>query len=734
MLNQAVHVNQHQDGEVETPMETDGHETPCDQVAGQDFYKTLRQYQLDLAEPAIEGLNTVLVSPTGTGKTHVAAFIIDQHLNKLEEQGKKGMVVFLVPTVMLAEQQKNKLNELIGSSKRGIASAVGRNIDVNCSLLSIMEQSEVCVTVMTADVLLNGLRETNPLNTVQLGKISLLVVDECHNTQKEHSYNKVMKLYLRQKMGKAGADTTVPQVVAMTATLGTGGVNTTDAAMDHVFQICANLDAKVIQPVTNDADLKKFLNVPEDIGPIIIQPRAKDPFRRVFEELMKKIEGKISGILKGKADLGGISVSPSCPRDTQNYENWVSNFLNECKKQRESLSHRQFQDVVACLQNLKEYNRALCIHRDVRAKDAMEYLRESIKELKFRSGECNEQLIKIFQESEQELESAKQTTEENPLLVKIKQLLVQQFTEDPKSGALLMTRTRPYTKALLEWIKEDELFQTLKLNPGRVTGDQDPSMTKSERDTTLQNFRERKHNILVTTNVLEEGTDLPACNLVIRHNYVPSETGHTQVKGRGRAKKSKSFLVALSESRNFKDQELSNRVKEEWAKKVLDRVQKTSQQEVERRIKELQTEQWKQMWLEEQEEQEAEAMGFSDDYLLLCAECDQVICSSANIVRFQDSKYVVTASDFRSKCQLSRWSKPNQIKQNEAFRGKLYCKSCRMDWGSWVTVDGQNLPVIKITGFLVKNVKTGEVTSHKKWKKVPFRVQDVNTVEMEFDI
>lgn len=54
------------------------------------------------------------------------------------------------------------------------------------------------------------------------------------------------------------------QVVAMTATLGTGGESTTDAAMEHVFQICANLDAKVIQPVTNDADLKKFLNVPED--------------------------------------------------------------------------------------------------------------------------------------------------------------------------------------------------------------------------------------------------------------------------------------------------------------------------------------------------------------------------------------------------------------------------------------------------------------------------------------
>ena len=57
--------------------------------------------------------------------------------------------------------------------------------------------------------------------------------------------------------------------------------------------------------------------------------------------------------LSGKSDLGEIKVSPSCPRDTQNYENWVSNFLNECKKERERLSGKQYQDVVACLENLK---------------------------------------------------------------------------------------------------------------------------------------------------------------------------------------------------------------------------------------------------------------------------------------------------------------------------------------------------------------------------------------------
>lgn len=71
------------------------------------------------------------------------------------------------------------------------------------------------------------------------------------------------------------------------------------------------------------------------------------------------------------------------------------------------------------------------------------------------------------------------------------------------------------------------------INP--VTDLKDAEAEHRKQEEVLKKFRMHECNLLITTSVLEEGFDLPKCNLVIRFNQPESYRSYVQCKGRAKA-------------------------------------------------------------------------------------------------------------------------------------------------------------------------------------------------------
>ena len=91
---------------------------------------------------------------------------------------------------------------------------------------------------------------------------------------------------------------------------------------------------------------------------------------------------------------------------------------------------------------------------------------------------------------------------------------------------------------------------------GKGSYSSETEMNFKKQEKVLRQFRRHDFNLLIATSVVEEGLDIPECNLVCRFDFPKNYCSYVQSKGRARAKESSYYILVDEEEKVEKESEL----------------------------------------------------------------------------------------------------------------------------------------------------------------------------------
>ncbi|XP_023149833.2 probable ATP-dependent RNA helicase DHX58 [Amphiprion ocellaris] len=662
-------------------------------------------YQEEVVERAVKGENIIIWLPTGGGKTRAAVYVAKKHL----ETTKNAKVVVLVNKVHLVDQHYSKEFQPHLGNKYSVMPVSGESEEKDFFGIVMQEKD---VVICTAQILYNALIHAEEAKHVELSDITLLIIDECHHTQKESVYNKVMRCYVEKKLK---GERPLPQILGLTASPGTGGEKILDKAVEHVLQICANLDSAIVSAKNFAPELEQ--KVPRPIKTFdIVEKRILDPFGEHVKSMMEMIHGFMN--LPPDVRLRECG--------TQEYEADV--VILEQRGVRES--NRM---LAQCAIHLRQYNDALLINDTLRMMDAYRSLEDFYTTKSSAAIDGTDFfLVGLFEENQVELRKlAMDARFENPKMAKLESTLLKQFGPDVQSRGILFSKTRKSTHCLNDWVLKNRALQEAGIKAAILTGAGSgiTYMTQNEQADTIRNFRKGSLNLLISTSVAEEGLDIPECNLVVRYGLLTNEIAQQQASGRARARDSQYSVVAQEGGKEVRRERI-NEYLEELTGKAIDVVQKMGPQEFRTKIGELQTEAALRSKFAERCKTEKRSRYSASRVQLLCRNCFAPVASGNDMKLVDNAHYVNVNSEFKNHYKLGAQVVLKRNFEDWEPGHRIICNNgnCNMDWGYEIKYKKSALlPNIAIKNFALET-PDGRMTV-KQWKDIPFTVDDFSFTE-----
>ncbi|KAL2651551.1 hypothetical protein R1flu_019679 [Riccia fluitans] len=498
--------------------------------------KTPRNYQIELfVRASME--NSIIFLPTGTGKTLVAVMVV-KFLSQLN-RGKVG--IFLAHRIPLIQQQAKVLEDEGNLKVKVITGENSQTISSSAVLENICSDFEVLA--LTAQVFLNLI-----LNGFPLERCSCIVFDEAHNAAGDHTYMKILR-----KLSLCALDLR-PRILGLTAS--PAGEPTFETTYNKVEELCHSFcSASVIMPVLWAEELLTTSAEAETEYTFVhLTPEEIQLQRELWEYFYDLWDIFYAGFSEETRVQVARGVAYSTDLRSRSPRIHGNNWTFQCRGVLQDLllrfcsdqEQRNSRDLVE-----RMYETLVLI--DESRVHGVSTLKERLILKNWESHGRRERLLlqKVLSLSSSDGSSEITSTRVKKLIDKVRSALF----ENPTSRILVFVNTR-FTAGALEHILAG-IPDMEKLRPSRLVGQNgfDGMSWEEHQKPMLERFRSGIVQLLIATSVLEEGIDVPTCNLVIRFDGMNTVTGNIQSRGRARLRESK-FVVLLAQEDNEKVRKL----------------------------------------------------------------------------------------------------------------------------------------------------------------------------------
>lgn len=482
-----------------------------------------RSYQESIVKTALQA-NTLCVIPTGLGKTSIAALVVAERLQNNHEK----KILFMAPTKPLVEQHRKSFSKIFKIGEDELKVVTGSVNPGNRKEL----YKKAWVVFATPQTIMNDLKKS----VLALNDYSLLVFDEAHRAVGNYAYPYVAKVYMNQCKD--------PLILALTASPG-GQRYKIDEVRDNLFIKSVEIRTR------DDADVKPYVQSVdfsiEEVELTDEMKRIKKYMEEAKEERIKKLMGWhiINAPIVGKGQL--IKLQQSLMRKRSGSSFAAISRIAEVLK----IDHALLLLETQCVHALNNY----------------------LASLKEQENKAAERLFKDEKFITAVALAKKLSDEgnEHPKLSRLREIVQGELEKDKYAGIIIFAQFRDTIAKIM-----DSLRDIRNAAPVEFIGQQKKKgrgLTQKEQVQILNEFKMGFYNILIASQVGEEGLDIEETNAVIFYEPVPSAVRRVQRSGRTARTHPGSVIVLITKDTRDEAYHWSGHHKERKMNRVLQEMQ-----------------------------------------------------------------------------------------------------------------------------------------------------------------